>query len=737
MILTKNELNSFLKAENKHPHNILGMHPCSSGGKKGLVVRAFISNALSCDIVDVDSESNTRYPLVKISPEGFFEGFIADRTKVFAYRLRVEQFNSEFRQFHDPYCFFPTLSDNDLYLFNEGNEHFIYNKLGAHIRNINNIPGVSFSVWAPTAKRISVVGDFNNWDGRYHPMRSIGSSGVWEIFIPGLKSGSKYKYEILTDADNIQLKTDPYATYFESPPHNASIVYPLEGYEWNDQNWIEARKNKDWSKEPVNIYELHIGSWKKSHEHGYRSMTYREIASELVDYVNYMGFTHVEFMPLAEHPFDGSWGYQVTGFFAPTYRFGTPKDFMYLVDTLHKNNTGVIMDWVPAHFPTDAFSLAHFGGDHLYEHADPKQGYHQDWGTLIFNYGRHEVRGFLIASALAWFDRYHIDGLRVDAVASMLYLDYSRDEGEWIPNQYGDRENLEAIDFLKKTNQLIHQYYPGSLMIAEESTAWEGVTSPVSKGGLGFDLKWNLGWMHDTLEYFGHDPIHRKWHQNKLTFGMIYQYSEKFVQVFSHDEVVHGKASMINKMSAHSMTEKAQTLRALYTFMWVWPGKNTLFMGCEFGQSSEWSYDSELDWHLLKYKDHEGIQAIIRDLNNLINSEKSLYQYDYDHDYFEWVSIDDSSNSVFSFLRKGKKPDETFLAVGHFTPVPRYEYRIGVPHSGFWKEVINSNAHNYGGNGSGNFGGCYSEDVPSKNQKYSLSLTLPAMSTTIFKFAGK
>ncbi|MFO7725694.1 MAG: 1,4-alpha-glucan branching protein GlgB [Oceanipulchritudo sp.] len=731
MILSKSEFENLLKARHYHPHDRLGMHPC----KGGLVVRALLQDAKSCEVVDLATDR--RYPLERLHEDGFFEGQISDRSEVFPYRLRVEAYNGEIHQFYDPYRFLPTMTEEDLYLFNMGDDHRIYRKLGAHIRTIDGVPGVAFAVWAPSAERVSVVGDFNRWDGRYHPMRTLGSSGVWEIFIPGLGEGQKYKFEIRDASGSLHMKTDPYGTYFEAPPHNASIICGVETFDWEDADFLGRRAQTDWKTAPISIYEVHFGSWKRCVEDGGRPFSYREMAAELTRYVSEMGYTHVEFMPLAEHPFTGSWGYQVTGYFAPTQRYGTPDDFKYLINTLHKAGIGVLVDWVPAHFPTDAFALGKFDGSALYEHEDPRQGFHQDWGTLIPNFGRLEVRAFLIASALSWLDRYHIDGFRVDAVASILYLDYSRKDGEWIPNRYGGRENLEAIELMQTTNRLVHEYYPGVLMIAEESTAFSGISKPVEEGGIGFDFKWNMGWMHDTLDYFQKDPIYRKYHQNNLTFGMIYQYSENFVQCFSHDEVVHGKGSMLMKMGAGSIPEKAQNLRALYALMWAWPGKKTLFMGCDFGQSEEWSYDHSLSWHLLQYKDHSGIRDLVRDLNQVYRSEPGLYFHDTDSKGFDWVSAGDADSSVIAFLRKGRDPGETLLVVGHYTAVNRYGYALGVPLPGFWKELINSNASHYGGEGTGNLGGITSDPIPWDNHPHSLKLTLPANSTSIFKYVGE
>jgi 1,4-alpha-glucan branching enzyme len=731
VILTKEEVQSIVKACIHQPHSLLGLHE-RDGGKKDMVARAFLRDVESCDIVDI--ETDERFALKKIAPEGLFEGIIKGRKKHFKYRLRFTQSNGEIRQIYDPYSFLPTLSEEDLYLFNKGDDHQVYKKMGAHKRTIDGVVGVSFAVWAPSAKRVSVVGDFSWWDGRYNTMRSLGSSGIWEIFIPGLSEGMKYKYEILDRNDQLHLKTDPYGTYFESPPHNASIIKSVEDYVWGDEDWMEKRARQNHKDQPISAYEVHFGSWKRVIEDGGRPFSYREMAKDLTAYVKEMGFTHVEFLPLAEHPFTGSWGYQVTGYFAPTHRYGTPDDFKYLVDTLHRNGIGVIIDWVPAHFPTDAFALGNFDGSCLYEHEDPRQGFHQDWGTLIPNFGRLEVRNFLLASALSWLDRYHIDGLRVDAVASMLYLDYSRKEGEWIPNKFGGNENLEAIDFLRSTNDLVHLYYPGVMMIAEESTSFNGVSKPTSEGGLGFDFKWNMGWMNDNLQYFQKDPVYRKYHHHNLTFGMIYQYNEHFVQVFSHDEVVHGKGSMLMKMAAGSIGEKANCLRALYTLMWGWPGKKTLFMGCEFGQSSEWSYDQSLNWDLLQYRDHYGIKDIVRDLNFMYRREPALAYGDTRPEGFEWSAFEDSESSVIAFLRKTDKPEDTLLVVGHFTPVSRHGYAIGVPHAGFWKELINSDASNYGGHGDGNLGGIETDPIAWGGHFHSLKLTLPANSTLIFKY---
>ncbi len=731
MKISDQDFQMLLHSRHYSPHSVLGMHPLEDGS---LVVRAFVNNAMTCEVVDVENKPEKRYAMEKIADEGLFECVIKDRKEVFKYRLRIEQYNGEIRQFYDPYRFLPSVDETGLYYFNEGSDRRPYQKLGAHVKEMEGVTGVSFAVWAPNAQRVSVVGDFNSWDGRFHPMRSLGSSGVWEVFVPGLGDHHYYKYEIIGKDGQLLLKSDPFATYFESPPHNSSIVYTNEGYEWGDEAWIEKRSTKNYREEPVSIYEVHLGSWRRIPEDANRSLTYREMAHELASYVKENGFTHVEFMPLAEHPFAGSWGYQVTGFFAPTNRFGTPKDFMYLVDVLHQNDIGVIIDWVPGHFPKDSFALAEFDGTHLYEHSDPRLGQHMDWGTLIFNFGRNEVKSFLIGSAIAWIDQFHIDGLRVDAVASMLYLDYSRKDGEWIPNEYGGRENIAAIQFMRQVNDAVHEEYPGVITIAEESTAFGGVSHPTKNGGLGFDFKWNMGWMHDTLQYFQNDPVYRKWAHDDLTFGMIYQYSEHFVKVYSHDEVVHGKGSLMDKMAAPTITEKSKNLRALYTFMWAWPGKKTLFMGCEFGQMSEWHYDQSLDWHLLQYKDHEGVTRLVGDLNRWYCKYPELAKRDHDPSGFSWINSNDGDNSVISFLRNGSTASETFAVVMNATPVGRSHYRMGLPFDGTWVEHINTDAIVYGGMGEGNMGQIKAEPIPYDNMEYSASIYLPPLTSLVFKF---
>jgi 1,4-alpha-glucan branching enzyme len=739
MLITADELESFSNATCARPHSLLGMHQV----KGGLVVRAFLRDALSCEVVEFPSGKRSAsaapaeklHPMERVSPEGLFEVLIPRRKTLFAYQLRVVRENGEMRQFHDPYRFLPTLGDQDLYLFNEGNEHRAYEKFGAHLRVVDGVSGVAFAVWAPSAARVSVVGNFNAWDGRYFPMRPLGASGVWELFVPGLGEGELYKFEIRSAPGDILIKTDPYGTAFEAPPGNAAIVCQTRKHVWGDAAWLERRAAQAAQVDrPISIYEVHLGSWRRKLADGNRPLSYRELAPALADYCLELGFTHIEIMPIAEHPFDGSWGYQVTGFFAPTHRFGSPEDFAWFVDHLHQRGIGVILDWVPAHFPRDSFALAEFDGSHLYEHADPRQGAHMDWGTLIFNYGRHEVRCFLVANALAWLDRYHLDGLRVDAVASMLYLDYSRKEGEWIPNQYGGRENLEALALLRETNRLVHHYHPGVLMIAEESTAFAGISKPLAEGGVGFDFKWNMGWMHDTLKFFQKEPIHRRWHLNDFSFGALYNWSERFITVFSHDEVVHGKGSMLMKMPALEIRERAAHLRSLYAHMWAWPGKKLLFMGCEFGQSREWAYSGSLDWHLLQYLDHEGLRLLVRDLNHLYRSEAVLGRHDLDGRCFRWINCSDAENTVVSYLRHDPEQRSFVAYVGNHTPVLREGYRVGVPRLGWWRELINTDSQYYGGSGLGNGGGVGAETVPWDGFDYSIKLVLPPVCGILFKW---
>ncbi len=624
------------------------------------------------------------------------------------------------------------LTDDDIHLFNEGTHYRLYDKLGSHPLCGNGLDGTYFAVWAPNAKAVFVTGDFNGWDKSSHPLRLRGQSGIWEGFIPNLGGGVLYKYHIVSRYNGYRVdKADPYAFHAETPPQTASIIWDL-GYQWEDREWMDGRRKRNGLDAPLAVYEVHLGSWMRVLEEGNRSLCYREIASRLAGYVREMGFTHVELLPIMEHPFFGSWGYQTTGYFAPTSRYGNPQDFMKLVDYLHQKGIGVILDWVPSHFPTDEHGLAYFDGTHLYEHADPRKGFHPDWNSYIFNYGRNEVRSFLMSSAFLWLDRYHVDGLRVDAVASMLYLDYSRKPGEWIPNEYGGRENLEAIGFLRRFNEDIYRNHPDVQTIAEESTAWPMVSKPTYVGGLGFGMKWDMGWMHDTLEYMSTDPLYRKFRHNLLTFRSVYAFSENFVLPLSHDEVVHGKGSLLGKMPGDDW-QKFANLRLLFGYMYAQPGKKLLFMGDEFGQGREWNHDSSLDWHLLQYPSHEGVQKWVKDLNRLYREEAALHELEMEPSGFEWISADDTDQSVISFLRWGKSDGEPILVVANFTPVPRYDYRVGTPHSGYWRELLNSNAEEFGGTGVGNLGGVEASSVPSHGKPCSLSLTLPPLAVLFLK----
>jgi len=727
----KDHIKLVLKAEHWDPFIVLGMHETKN---EGIDVRAFLPHANEAWVIDAND--GKPYKMDKAHKEGLFEKKFEKRKEFFNYKLKTKGFDNKASEFFDPYSFLPVLSDFDLHLMGEGSHYKKYEKLGAHVLDINGVRGVHFAVWAPNAKRASVAGDFNNWDGRRHQMRVLGSSGIWEIFIPGLDNGEVYKFEIKSKSGEVFLKADPYAFYFEVRPKSASVVYDIGNYQWNDAEWLEARLPKNWLESPVSVYEVHPGSWMRVPEDGNRFLTYRELADKLINYVKDMGYTHIELMPVTEHPLDASWGYQTIGYFAPTSRFGPPEDFIYFVDTCHQNNIGVILDWVPAHFPRDAHGLGYFDGTALYEHADPRRGEHKDWGTLIFNYGRNEVRNFLISSALFWLDKYHIDGLRVDAVASMLYLDYSKKEGEWAPNIFGGRENLEAIDFLKKFNAIVHQQHPGILTIAEESTAWSGVSRPTYLGGLGFSLKWNMGWMHDMLEYFSKDPVYRKHHHGNLTFGLLYAFTENFMLVLSHDEVVHGKSSMLGKMPG-DMWQKFANLRLLYGFMYGHPGKKLLFMGGEFGQWDEWNHDKSLDWHLIRYEPHQKLQSFIKDLNHFYSSEPSLYEIDFSYQGFEWIDFHDSEQSIISFIRKGKKTEDFLLFVCNFTPVPRHNYRLGVPESGLYMEALNSDSVKYWGSGICNGDGVWSEDISWGGRPYSINITLPPLAVVVFKLTEK
>jgi 1,4-alpha-glucan branching enzyme len=633
---------------------------------------------------------------------------------------------------HDPQSFPPLLTDFDLYLIGEGNHLDIYNKMGAHPRSIEGISGVNFAVWAPNAQNVSVVGNFNEWDGRRHPMRKHIPSGIWELFIPGIGVGEVYKYRIKSQGGDVGDRSDPYAFSAELPPCTASLVSDLSDYTWNDEDWLAKRAAANPYEQPLSVYEVHLGSWKQDPDRLHGWMNYRELAHQLVAYCLEMGYTHIELLPVSEHPFTGSWGYQSVGYYSVTSRYGSPADFMYFVDHFHQNGIGVILDWVPAHFPRDAHGLRQFDGTSLYEHEDPRQGEHPDWGTMIFNYGRQEVANYLLANALFWADKYHIDGLRVDAVASMLYLDYSREEGQWVPNRHGGRENLEAIDLLRSFNEKIHARHPGILTFAEESTAWGGVSRPTSVGGLGFSMKWNMGWMNDTLRYLRHDPIHRGYHHNELTFSLIYAFSENFVLPMSHDEVVHGKRSLLDQMPG-DLWRKFANLRLLYAYMWTHPGKKLLFMGSDFAQWTEWTHERELPWDLLQWDTHQGIQRLVADLNRLHRGEPSLYELDFKPEGFEWIDCYNHAESVLSYQRKAKDPDDFTIVCCNFTPVPRESYRVGVPHGGQYHEIFNSDSESYGGSNTTNPSLLMASDEGYHMRPHALQVKLPPLGVVVLK----
>jgi len=726
------KIKALIEGRLSNPFEVLGPHR----KKDGFVVRVYLPYAKKAWIIS----NNKDYELKEIllcgegNRSGIFEIELKEPVEKH-YKVKTINHDNTTEEFIDPYSFRkPVLGELDLYLINEGKHHMIYEKLGSHLMEIDGIKGTHFAVWAPNAERVSVIGEFNRWDPRRHMMRVLGDSGIWELFIPNVEEGTMYKYEIRSRYHNniIRIKSDPFGVYSELRPKTASIVVDINSYRWNDSEWMENRKNFNPYESPVSIYEVHIGSWMRVPEEGNRFLNYRELAYHLIPYVKEMGFTHIELMPVTEHPFDGSWGYQTTGYYSVTSRYGKPEDFMYFIDKCHQNGIGVILDWVPSHFASDDHGLRFFDGTCLYEHEDPRKGYHPDWSSLVFNYGRNEVKNFLIGSALFWLDKYHIDGLRVDAVASMLYLDYSRKEGEWVPNIYGGRENLEALEFLKYFNETVHQYFPGVITIAEESTAWPMVSRPTYLGGLGFSMKWNMGWMHDTLEYFSKDPIYRKYHQNNLTFSLLYAFTENFILPLSHDEVVHGKGSLLGKMPGDNW-QKFANLKALYGYMFGHPGKKLLFMGNEFAQWREWDYNSSIDWHLLQYESHRAIQLFVRDLNRLLLREPSLYERDFEHTGFEWIDFKDAENSVISFMRKAKNPEDFLLFVFNFTPVARFNYRIGVPLSGYYREILNSDSSIYWGTNLRNRGGLYAKKIPSHNRPYSLNLVLPPLSVLVFK----
>ncbi|MET0746842.1 MAG: 1,4-alpha-glucan branching protein GlgB [Rhizobium sp.] len=714
--------------EGRHgdPFSVLGLHGLGSG----CVIRAYIPGAISVDIIAAGS-GELLTQLQPVFSNGLFAGAVEGRPD---YRLRIH-WPDAIQETEDPYAFAPLLGDLDLHLIAEGNHYELGQILGAQAMTVNGIAGVRFAVWAPNARRVSVVGDFNSWDGRRHPMRLRPSAGIWELFVPRLGAGDHYKYEIIDASGRVLAqKADPVARASEAAPATASIVARSTPFQWNDAEWLAARKQRQDDDAPMSVYEVHLSSWARVPEEGNRHLNWIELSQRLIPYAKEMGFTHLEFLPIMEYPFGGSWGYQPLGLFAPTGRYGTPEDFAYFVDRAHAAGVGVILDWVPAHFPTDPWGLAQFDGSALYEHADPREGFHRDWNTLIYNLGRNEVKSFLISSALEWLERYHVDGLRVDAVASMLYRDYSRNAGEWIPNKYGGRENLESVDFLKHLNAIVHQRCPDVLMIAEESTAWPGVTKPPEDGGLGFDFKWNMGWMHDSLDYIEKDPIYRSYAHGTMTFGMIYQYTEKFMMPLSHDEVVHGKGSLIGKMPGDDW-QRFANLRAYFGFLWGHPGKKLMFMGGEIAQTTEWNHDASVVWDLLDQPKHAGIQRLVRDLNHLYHDETSLQFSDVHAEGFAWAVPDDAVNSVIGMFRRSADDRQVMLVLCNFTPVSREGYRVGVPKAGHWAEVLNSDAAVYGGANIGNGGGLWSEDLAAHGHDQSLSVTLPPLSTLFLRWS--
>ncbi len=707
--------------------SVLGPHPINiEKGKTAWEVRAFLPQAKSASLVMKDAT----IPMEKQHRDGFFVAELSREPD--AYQFHIDDWHDGSAILDDPYRFGIVITDFDLHLHSEGTLDESWNSFGAHLARLDGTDGVRFAVWAPNAEFVSVVGDFNNWDTRRHPMR-LRTAGVWEIFIPGAKEGQSYKYLVRSKfLGHQQLKSDPYGFRSEVPPKSASIICPIDGYKWHDGEWMTRRAESNVLREPISIYEVHLESWMRGPAG--EALTYGELAIKLVEYVKRMGYTHIELLPIQEYPYSGSWGYQVIGYFAPTSRFGAPEDFLHFVDTCHREGIGVIVDWVPAHFPRDAHGLAFFDGTELYEHSDPRQGEHKEWGTLIFNFGRNEVREFLISSALFWLKKYHIDGLRVDAVASMLYLDYSRREGEWIPNRYGGRENLEAIEFIKRFNVLTHAV-PGAITIAEESTSFPGVSRPVYANGLGFTMKWNMGWMHDMLGYFSVDPVYRKYHQNDITFSMLYAFSENFVLPISHDEVVYGKRSLYSKMPGDQW-QKFANVRAFLAYMYAHPGKKLVFMGCEVGDYNEWNHDTSVPWYLLQFPMHAALQLYVRELNRLYREEPALYQVDFEYAGFEWVDISDAEKSVLSFIRRAANRSEYIVFACNFTPVPRLDYQIGVPEAGFFREILNTDSELFGGSNMGNSGGVMARQTPCHHRPCNISITLPPLAVVAFKKQG-
>jgi 1,4-alpha-glucan branching enzyme len=733
-------IDAIVAGRNTDPFAVLGPHRTS----EGWAIRFFLPWADQASVAlrgttvhELDVPPAVLMEATKLRPEGFFEAILptqeTDPPAPSSYKLLGRNRYGASFELYDTYAFPYLLTEFDLHLMGEGRHYDTYNKLGAHVVTLGGVRGVHFAVWAPSARRVSVVGDFNRWDGRVHVMRPRGSSGIWELFAPELTEGAIYKFEIIGSHGSIlPLKADPYGFRSELRPNTGSVVTPLDQHKWKDNAWLARRAATDWHESPVAMYEVHLGSWRRVPEQTERWLTYSELADQLIPYVKDLGYTHIELLPTMEHPYDGSWGYQTLGYFAATSRYGSPSEFMDFIDRCHQAGLGVILDWTPAHFPRDAHGLAQFDGTHLYEHSDPRQGAHPDWGTLVYNYGRNEVQNYLISNALFWLDKYHIDGLRVDAVASMLYLDYSRQPGQWIPNSYGGRENLDAIAFLKRLNEVVHGRFPGILTIAEESTSWPAVSRPTYLGGLGFSFKWNMGWMNDTLSYFSKNPVHRKYEHNKLTFSLLYAFTENFLLPFSHDEVVHGKNSLLHKMPG-DMWQQFANLRLLYAYQYAHPGKKLLFMGQEFAQRNEWSEAHSLDWDLLQYSSHQGVQRLVGDLNRLYASEPALHQVESDWQGFEWIDANDADNSVFSFLRRARNPSDMLVVILNATPVVRNDYVIGVPDGGFYREVLNTDSAQYGGSNVGNLGGLCAFALPRLGRPFSLSLTLPPLAALILK----
>ena len=722
------DLRAFASGKRHTPHALLGAHRAELYGTHGVIVRAYHADAVGCELLRQGAEPIGMLPL----GEGVFAVFVAGADVPLAYRVRFHFEGGATWERDDPYRFLPTLGELDQYLIGEGTHRRLWQVLGSHVRTIDGTRGTAFAVWAPNAASVSLVGDFNRWDGRVYPMRSLGTTGVWELFVPGVGAGALYKYEIRTREGELRLKCDPLGREMELPPATATRVTE-SSYQWFDEAWMRARAGKDHTREPVSIYELHVGSWARIPEEDNRWLTYRELAPRLVAHVKALGFTHIELMPVAEHAFYPSWGYQVTGYFAPTGRYGTPDDFRFFVDYCHQQGIGVIVDWVPAHFPKDDFSLRRFDGTPLYEHEDPRRGEHPDWGTLIFNYGRTEVRNFLVANALYWIHEFHIDGLRVDAVASMLYLDYSRREGEWMPNPYGGRENVEAIDFLRAFNAAVHEEAPGAFTIAEESTAWGGVSKPPSEGGLGFTFKWNMGWMHDTLNFFSKEAVHRKFHVDQLTFSMLYEYTERFINSISHDEVVHGKGALVEKMPG-DFWQKLANLRLLFAYQYTRPGKQLMFMGTEFAQHHEWNVDASIDWHIADHPQRRELQLFIAELSRYYMQTPALWRSDPDTFGFEWIDCSDRDNSVLSYMRRDV--DKFVVVVLNFTPVPREGYRIGVPRSGRYLERLSTDDQRFGGSDFRTFAVVDADPVPTHGREWSLSLNLPPLGALVLEPAG-